>query len=472
MRRSSENGKPLTIVEKILQAHTIIDDGERALVYVDRLVIADTALPAMQALEKSGYRVMRPSQSILIPDHFTPTSGPTLEHVVDEERRALIREGIEKAKQLGIATLGLGDPRRGIQHVVAVEQAYAQPGLCVVAADSHTSTQGAIGALAFSIGTDLGHVLATQCVWLKKPAMMRIRLEGKPSPNVTAKDIVMAVIATLGSRGATGFAVEYAGSFIRNLSIDGRMTISNMSVEMGARMGIVSPDQITFDYLRGRPLSPVEHDWDDATTYWKSLVSDEGACFERDLVFDVSHVEPMVTWGNNTENAIPISGRVPDPSEEQDPERKAQMQKSLDYMGLEPLTRAQDISVDQVFIGSCVNSTLEDIRAAAYVLRGREVVVPTLVVPGSGRVKALAEAEGLDRIFLSAGAQWGEAGCSMCSAMNGDSVPAGWRCASTTNRNHMGRQGRGSRTHLVSPLTAAAAAFTGRLVDVRNLRES
>jgi 3-isopropylmalate/(R)-2-methylmalate dehydratase large subunit len=311
--------------------------------------------------------------------------------------------------------------------------------------------------------------LATQSSWLKPPRLMRITLEGRLSPGVTAKDVALALMVKVGSNGAFGHAVEYAGSFIRGLSIEGRMTICNMSVELGALTGIVAPDATTFAYLHGRPFAPNGPHWDRALAFWTTLASDADARFDREVTLDVASVEPMVTWGNSPENAVSIAGVVPDPAEERNPERRALMASSLAYMGLQPATRMTDIRIDQVFIGSCANSRIEDLRAAARLLRGRKVAVPTLVVAGSGLVKAQAEAEGLDTIFLSAGARWGESGCSMCVSMNGDTVPAGARCASTSNRNHIGRQGRGSRTHLVSPPMAAAAALAGRLADVRML---
>ena len=439
------------------------------LLYVDRIIASDTSYAAFNALKSKGYEIMRPSQAILIADHYTPSSGRTFADVVDDERRRLIRNTEEAGRRLGMTVFGLGDPRGGIQHVVSAEQAYAQPGLTVVASDSHTTTQGALGALAFSVSTDLAHVLATQCVWLKIPTMTRITLDGELAPGVTAKDVAMAVVAKVGSAGAAGSAVEYAGSFVRRLSMEGRMTVCNMSVEMGARLGVIAPDEVTFDYLRGRPFAPSPRHWAAAVTAWREFFTDPDATFDRELTIDVSALEPMVSWGNNTEDALSISGHVPDPAQEMDDQRRAQMTKSLDYMGLEPGTPMTDISIDQVFIGSCTNARIEDLRSAARVLRGREVVVPTLVVPGSGMVKAQAEAEGLDAVFRSAGATWGEAGCSMCSSMNGDLVAPKARCASTSNRNHMGRQGVGSRTHLLSPIMAAAAAVEGHLVDVRAL---
>ncbi len=456
-----------TIVQKILDAHRIHDEGGRSLLYVDRLIVADTGLPAFKTLSSLGLHVRKPAQALLITDHYAPSSGPTLDDVIDVERRDLIRLTEATARGLGIETVGLGDPRRGIQHVVSVEQAYAQPGITLVAVDSHTSTQGAVGAITFSIGSDLPHVLATQCLWLKMPRMMRINLEGTLPRGVTAKDVALALMAKVGSDGALGHAIEYAGGFIRRLSMEGRMTICNMAVEMGGLIGIVAPDDTTFSYLRGRNFAPSGADWDAALAFWRTLPTDDGAAFDREVTLDVTDLAPMVTWGNSPEDAVPITGLLPDPANETNPERRAHMMSSLAYMGLEPGTPVRDIAIDQVFIGSCTNSRIEDLRDAARFLRGRKVGVPTLVVPGSGLVKTQAEAEGLDAIFLSAGARWGEAGCSMCVAMNGDTVAAGMRCASTSNRNHVGRQGRGSRTHLMSPAMAAAAAVSGRLRDVR-----
>jgi len=458
---------PRTIVQKILDAHQIHEEGGRRLIYVDRLVVADTAVPAFRSVDARGYAMRRPGQALIVPDHYTPSTGPSLDDVPDEERRAQIRNSEALGASLDIQVFGLGDPRRGIQHVVSTEQAYAQPGVTLVAADSHTSTQGAVGALAFSIGPDLPHVIATQCIWLKSPKMMRITLDGALAPGVSPKDVALALVARVGIGGGAGHAIEYAGSFVDALSLEGRMTICNLTAEMGALMGIIAPDARTFDYLRGRPYAPKGAMWEQATAYWRTLASDADAVFDREIRLDVGQVEPMVTWGNSVENAVGIGGVVPDPEDEPDLERRAQMIRSLDYMGLVPGIPLEALPIDQVFIGSCANSRIEDLRAAAERLRGRHVAVPTLVVPGSGLVKAQAEAEGLDRIFRSAGADWGEAGCSMCVSMNGDSVAPGARCASTSNRNHMGRQGRGSRTHLVSPAMAAAAAVAGCLTDIR-----
>ena len=456
-----------TVVQKIFDAHRIQDEGGRSLLYIDRIIIADTGLPAFRSLRDLGYAVRNPAQALFIPDHYTASSGPGLADVADEERRRQIRETESTAKFLGVSAFGIDDRRRGIQHVVATEQGFAQPGITIAGVDSHTSTQGAVGALALSLGSDLVHALATQCIWIKQPRMMLVRLEGRLNEGVTAKDVSLALIAKVGSGGASGLAVEFSGSFTRALSLEGRMTLCNMSVEMGGRVGIVAPDEATFNYLHGRPLAPKGKQWDQAINFWKTLVSDDDAQFDRDTTVNVSTVEPMVTWGNSPEDAVSISDVVPDPNAEPNLERRARMARALEYMGLKPSTKMTDIAIDQVFIGSCTNSRIEDLRAAAKILRERKVVVPTLVVPGSSPVKAQAEAEGLDKIFRSAGASWGETGCSMCVSMNGDTVAEGARCASTSNRNHVGRQGRGSRTHLVSPPMAALAAIKGHLADIR-----
>ena len=460
---------PRALVDKILDANIVAEEGGRTLLYVDRGIAADTAMPAFNILASGGHAVRRPAQAMLIPDHYTPSTGLTLDHALDGATRGLIRDTQVKAKAFGMRVLALDDPRRGIQHIVSAEQAYAQPGIVVAAADSHTSTQGALGALPFSLGIDLAHLLATQCLWLHRPRMMRVLLEGSLALEVSAKDVALEVIARMGPSGASGFAVEYAGSFVRRLSIEGRMTLCNMAVEMGARTTIIAPDEVTFAYLRGRPLAPSGEHWDQAVALWRTLHSDEGAVFEREVRFDVASIEPMVTWGNNTSAAIPIGSTIPDPAQESDAQRRSQMQAWLNYMGLQAHMPMVGLSVDQVFIGSCTNGTAEDLRAAARFMRGRKVSVPTLVVPGSGLVKAQAEAEGLADVFREAGATWGEAGCSMCSAMNGDTVAPGLRCVSTANRNHYGRQGPGSRTHLASPAMAAAAAVAGCLVDIRTL---
>jgi 3-isopropylmalate/(R)-2-methylmalate dehydratase large subunit len=370
----------------------------------------------------------------------------------------------------GIVHFALDDPRQGIVHVVGPEQGITQPGMVLMCGDSHTSTHGALGALAFGVGaSEVTHVLATQATWQRRSKTMRIRVEGTLPSGVTAKDVILAIIAKVGANGAAGHVIEYAGSTIRALSIEERLTVCNMSIEAGARAGMVAPDETTYAYLKGRPYAPKGAAWERALAYWKTLPSDPDAAFDSEIDLDATQLAPMVTWGNSPEDALPVTGRVPDPAQEKDPERKASMERALQYMGLVPGMALTDIAVDQVFIGSCTNARLEDLRAAAQVARRGKAKVPAMVSPGSTQVKLAAEKEGLDRIFRDAGFEWRESGCSMCVGMNGDLVPAGKRCASTSNRNFVGRQGKGSRTHLLSPAMAAAAALTGRITDVRKL---
>ena len=370
----------------------------------------------------------------------------------------------------GITQFGLGDARQGIVHIIGPEQGITQPGLTMVCGDSHTSTHGALGAFAFGVGaSEVGHVLATQSLWQKKPKRMRVSVEGERGIGVTAKDVILAIIAHIGAAGGAGHVIEYAGSTIRGLSAEERMTVCNMSIEAGARAGMIAPDETTFAYLSGRPYAPSGAAWDKAVTYWRTLPSDADAAFDRDVTLSATDIAPMVTWGTSPEDAIPITGRVPDPAGAVDDQKRAAMMGALEYMGLEPGTALDGLAVDRVFIGSCTNSRIEDLRAAAAVARGRHAAVPTMVVPGSGLIKAAAEAEGLDRIFVEAGFEWLEAGCSMCVGINGDTGRAGERIASTTNRNFVGRQGTGVRTHLVSPAMAALAAVTGKLSDPRGV---
>jgi 3-isopropylmalate/(R)-2-methylmalate dehydratase large subunit len=403
-----------------------------------------------------------------VADHYTASAGPRIEDVVDDERRNMIHILERNSQENDLRLFGMGDPARGIQHLVGPEQGLTQPGVVILCGDSHTSTQGALGALAFGIGGELGHALATQTIWQRKPEKMLVRVDGKRPRGVSAKDVILSIVSKLGHGGALQHAIEYAGETISDMSIEERMTVCNMSIEAGARLGIIGPDEKTFEYMRNRPYGPKEGaQMDAAIAYWKTLPTDRGAVFDKQAAIDASTLAPMVTWGNSPENAVAISGVVPDPANEPDAQRRTAMERSLEYMGLEPGTRMQGLAVDQVFIGSCTNSRIEDLRAAAAVIKGRKAAVPALVVPGSTQVKMKAEAEGLDRIFREAGFTWGEAGCSMCVGMNGDNVPEGKRCASTSNRNFRGRQGKGSRTHLVGPEMAAAAAITGRLTDVR-----
>jgi len=354
--------------------------------------------------------------------------------------------------------------------VVGPEQGLSQPGMIIVCGDSHTATHGAMGALAFGVGSsEVTHVLATQTLWQKKPRSMRITVDGELAPGVHAKDVILAIIAKISAAGGTGHAIEYAGSTIRSLSIEGRLTVCNMSIEAGARAGMVAPDDVTFEYLKGRPYAPKGADWDKALAFWRTLPTDDGASFDREVHLDATEIAPMVTWGTSPEAAAPITGHVPDPAGAGDAVRRDSMERALAYMGLEPGMALSEIKVDRVFIGSCTNSRIEDLRVAAKIADGRKTVIPSMVVPGSGLVKAQAEAEGLDKIFQRAGFEWREAGCSMCVGMNGDLVAPGERCASTSNRNFVGRQGKGARTHLVSPVMAVAAAVSGKLTDVRTL---
>jgi 3-isopropylmalate/(R)-2-methylmalate dehydratase large subunit len=373
-------------------------------------------------------------------------------------------------KKHGFQVFEYGDTRQGIVHVVGPEQGISQPGLTIVCADSHTATHGAMGALAFGIGaSEQKHVLATQCLWQKKPKTMRIALSGRLGDGITAKDMILAIIAKIGIAGGVGHVVEYAGTAVRALSMEGRLTVCNMSIEAGARAGMIAPDDTTFQYLAGKPFAPKGLLWEKALNYWRSLPTEDGAEFDQQVSIDASQIEPMVTWGTLPEEAVAITDRIPDPNRHVDLERRAAASRSLAYMGLTPGTPISEIKVDRIFIGSCTNARIEDLRAAAAVAKGRKAVVPTMVVPGSALVKAAAEAEGLDRIFEAAGMEWRSAGCSMCVAMNGDIVGPEERCASTSNRNFMGRQGPKSRTHLVSPAMAVAAAVTGRFSDVRRL---
>ena len=396
---------------------------------------------------------------------------PTLgSEAPDPEIARMIELFEENSTRHGLTNFRLGDPRQGIVHVVGPEQGITLPGITLCCGDSHTSTHGALGAFAFGVGaSEVSHVLATQSLWQKKPRTMRIAVEGERGIGVTAKDIILAIIARIGAGGGVGHAIEYAGSTIRALTAEERMTVCNMSIEAGARAGMIAPDETTFEYLKGRPYAPSGAAWEQAVEYWRTLPSDVGAAFDREVTLAAADIAPMVTWGTSPEDALPITGRVPDPADEPDAAKRTAMEGSLDYMGLAPGAALDGLAVDRVFIGSCTNSRIEDLREAASVARGQRAAVPAMVVPGSGLIKAEAEAEGLDRVFLAAGFEWREAGCSMCVGMNGDAGNAGERIASTSNRNFVGRQGTGVRTHLVSPAMAAAAAVTGTLTDPRSL---
>jgi 3-isopropylmalate/(R)-2-methylmalate dehydratase large subunit len=461
----------LSLFEKIWRRHVILEreDGA-ALLYIGRHLVHDGTAAAFRVLADRGLKLRRPDRTFGTPDHYVPTSTRDLATVTAPGRREMIESLEESAKNLGFTAFGLADQRQGIVHVIGPEQGITQPGLLMVCGDSHTATHGALGALAFGIGSsEVAHVLATQTLWQVKPRSMRVTVNGALAPGVSAKDVILAIITQIGAGGGSGHVIEYAGAAIRALSIEARLTLCNMSIEAGARAGMVGPDDITYAYLKDRPFAPKGAAWDQAMDDWRSLPSDPGALFDAEITLDGAAMAPMVTWGLSPETALAIDARIPDPQREPDAERRAGMLHALDYMGLAPGTRMSEIPVDRVFIGSCTNSRIEDLRAAATIVRGRKVRIPAMVVPGSGLVKAQAEAEGLDRVFTEAGMEWRHAGCSMCVGMNGDIVGPGERCASTSNRNFAGRQGRLARTHLVSPAMAAAAAIAGHFVDIRKL---
>jgi 3-isopropylmalate/(R)-2-methylmalate dehydratase large subunit len=471
---------PRTLYEKIWDAH-IVDRREdgTCLIFIDRHLVHEVTSPqAFEGLRAAGRKVRRPDLTLAVPDHNLPTTArldAAGKHIpIDDPESAAQLAALEaNAPAFGIRYIGATDREQGIVHVVGPEQGFSLPGTTIVCGDSHTACHGGLGALAFGIGTsEVEHVLATQTLLLKQSKTMEVRVEGEVGPGVTAKDIVLEIVRRTGAAGGTGHVIEYTGSAIRNLSIEGRLTISNMAIEGGARAGLIAPDEVTFAYLKDRPMAPKGADWDKAVAYWKSLATDAGATYDKTVIIDASEISPNVTWGTSPEDVVAITGVVPDPMSFADPSKQTAAQKSLDYMGLVPGQRMQDVEVQNIFIGSCTNSRIEDLRAAAAVLKGRKKadnVKWAIVVPGSGLVKQQAEAEGLDRIFIEAGLEWREPGCSACLGMNPDKVPAGERCASTSNRNFVGRQGPGARTHLVSPAMAAAAAVTGKLTDVREL---
>ena len=460
-----------TLFEKIWQRHVVVDRGDGyQLMYIDRHLMHDGSAAAFATLRQRSLPLRRPDLALATPDHFVSTATRDLHKMEHREMRLALEQMRTNTTGAGVRLFFLDDERQGIAHVVSPEQGLTQPGFTLVCGDSHTATHGALGALAFGIGTsEVAHVMATQCLWQRKPAAMRVSVDGRCGAGVSAKDLVLAIIARIGAAGGVGYVIEYAGSAIRALSIEGRLTVCNMSIEAGARAGMVAPDDVTFDYLYGRPLAPSNAAWDRALAYWKSLPSEPDAQFAKEVSLDAASLVPMLTWGTSPEDAVPISACVPDPSSAPDAAKRDAMRLSLDYMGLTPGTPMEDIAVDRVFIGSCTNSRIEDLRSAAAVINGRKALVPSWVVPGSGLVKRQAEAEGLDRLFREAGFEWREPGCSMCVGMNGDTGLPGQRIASTSNRNFMGRQGRGARTHLLSPAMAAAAAVTGRFIDVRKL---
>lgn len=471
---------PQTLYEKIWNAHVVEqrDDGT-CLIFIDRHLVHEVTSPqAFEGLRAAGRTVRRPDLTLAVPDHNLPTtarrdSAGNRIPIADPESAAQLDALERNAPAFGIRYIADADLEQGIVHVVGPEQGFSLPGTTIVCGDSHTASHGGLGALAFGIGTsEVEHVLATQTLQLKQSKSMEVRVDGQLGPGVTAKDVVLHITGVLGASGGTGYVIEYTGSVIRALSIEGRLTVSNMAIEHGARAGLVAPDDVTFAYLKGRPMAPKGAQWDAAVAYWRSLATDAGAVYDKVVVIDAADIAPSVTWGTSPEDVLPITGSIPDPSSFADPSKQVAAQKSLDYMGLSAGTRLTDIEVQNIFIGSCTNSRIEDLRAAAAVLKDRkkaDVVKWAIVVPGSGLVKRQAEEEGLDKIFTNAGFEWREPGCSACLGMNPDKVPSGERCASTSNRNFVGRQGPGARTHLVSPAMAAAAAVTGRLTDVREL---
>jgi 3-isopropylmalate/(R)-2-methylmalate dehydratase large subunit len=466
--------RPRTLYEKILDEHVIErrEDGT-CLVYIDRHLIHEVTSPqAFEGLRHAGRTVRRPDLTLAVADHNLPTTSPRLP-IADPESAAQLAALEANVTEFGIPYIAPTAPEQGIVHVVGPEQGFTLPGTTVVCGDSHTAAHGALGALAFGIGTsEVEHVLATQTLLLRPAKTLEVRAEGTLGFGVSPKDLILTIIGRLGTAGGTGHVIEYRGDTFETMSVEGRFTVANMSIEAGARSGLFAPDEKTFAFLKGRPLAPQGEAWERSVRQWRSLHTDEGAVFDSSILIAASEVAPTVTWGTSPEDISPITGVVPDPDSFPEPARRAAARRALDYMGLRPGEALQDIRVEHIFIGSCTNSRIEDLRQAAEVVRGRKLdagIKQALVVPGSGLVKRQAEMEGLDRIFMEAGFQWREPGCSMCLAMNPDKVPAGERCASTSNRNFIGRQGPGARTHLLSPAMAAAAALSGRLADVREI---
>ncbi|MGD8483530.1 MAG: 3-isopropylmalate dehydratase large subunit [Thioalkalispiraceae bacterium] len=463
-----------TLYEKIWDQHVVRDNGDgTALLYIDRQLVHEVTSPqAFEGLRLAGRKPWRVSANLAVPDHNVPTTDRS-KGITDPVSRIQVETLDSNCNEFGITEFKMEDIRQGIVHVIGPEQGATLPGMTIVCGDSHTSTHGALGALAHGIGTsEVEHVLATQTLVQKKSKTMLISVDGHVGSGVTAKDIVLDIIGEIGTAGGTGYAIEFGGEAIRDLSIEGRMTVCNMAIEAGARAGMVAVDDKTIEYVKGRPYAPKGEIWDKAVEQWKDLHSDADASFDTVVHIDAASIQPQVTWGTSPEMVVPVNGKVPDPANEADVVKAEGMKKALDYMGLDANTPITEIKIDKVFIGSCTNSRIEDLRAAAQVAKGRKVasnVKLAMVVPGSGLVKQQAEAEGLDKIFIEAGFEWREPGCSMCLAMNADRLEPGERCASTSNRNFEGRQGQGGRTHLVSPAMAAAAAVTGHFVDVRNL---
>jgi 3-isopropylmalate/(R)-2-methylmalate dehydratase large subunit len=461
-----------TLYQKIWDDH-IVDTQEdgTSLIYIDRHLVHEVTSPqAFEGLRMAGRPVRRTDATLAVADHNVPTSDRS-HGIKEEDSRIQVETLSENCDEFGVTLFDMNDKRQGIVHIIGPEQGFTLPGNTIVCGDSHTATHGAFGALAFGIGTsEVEHVLATQTLLQKPSKSMRITVNGQLPTGVTAKDMILAIIGEIGTAGGTGHVIEYAGDAIRSLSMEGRMTVCNMSIEGGARAGLIAPDDTTFEYIKGRPMAPAANDWDKAVDYWRSLPSDDGATYDKEITLNAADISPTVTWGTSPEDVAPITGKVPNPADESDSNKRSAMERALNYMGLTAGMNLADVKIDKVFVGSCTNGRIEDIREVAKIAKGRKVAegVYAMVVPGSGLVKEQAEAEGLDKILIEAGFDWREPGCSMCLAMNADRLEPGERCASTSNRNFEGRQGRGGRTHLMSPAMAAAAAVTGHLADVRD----
>ena len=462
-----------TLYDKIWDDHLVHEDSDgTALLYVDRHLVHEVTSPqAFEGLRIQGRKVRKPKLTLAVPDHNVPTTDRS-KGISDKQSKIQVDTLRNNCKEFGINLFDVNDKRQGIVHIIGPEQGFTQPGTVIVCGDSHTATHGAFGSLAFGIGTsEVEHVLATQTLIQKKSKNFRVNVNGSLPAGVTSKDVILKIIGTIGTAGGTGYVIEFAGEVIRNLSVEQRMTICNMTIEAGARAGLIAPDDKTIEYFKDRPMSPKGENWTKAVAHWKKLFSDSDAKFDKEVNIDAKDIEPLVTWGTSPQDVSPITGEVPDPEKEKDKDRKTAMYRSLEYMGLKPKMKISDIKVDKIFIGSCTNGRIEDLRMAAKLLKGKKIAsdVSAMVVPGSGLVKKQAEEEGIDKVFKNAGFEWREPGCSMCLGMNEDQLSSKERCASTSNRNFEGRQGRGGRTHLVSPGMAVAAAIKGYLADVREI---
>lgn len=462
-----------TLYDKILADHLIEESNGNCLIYIDRHLIHEVTSPqAFEGLRVAGRKPRNPKAALAVADHNVPTTTDRKNGIKDKTSRIQVQTLEDNAKEFGIEYLPMSDKRQGIVHIVGPEQGFTLPGMTIVCGDSHTSTHGAFGALAFGIGTsEVEHVLATQTLIHQRSKNMLVRVDGQMPFGVTAKDIILAIIGKIGTAGGTGYVIEYAGKAITDLSVEARMTVCNMTIEAGARAGLIAPDEKIFTYLKDRPKAPKGENWDKAITYWQSLKSDKDAVYDKEIIIDAKSIVPLVTWGTSPEDVVAITGKVPSPSDFSGKEKQESIKRALNYMGLDAGTKIEDIKIDKVFIGSCTNGRIEDLRVVAQTVKGKKVasnIKLAMIVPGSGLVKEEAEKEGLHKIFIEAGFDWREAGCSMCLAMNDDKLEFGERCASTSNRNFEGRQGRGGRTHLMSPAMAAAAAIKGHLVDIRN----